>query len=351
MQWQLEKYSVEEFIKVLRKIFRYNSTWDNEEIEIIQFQSGSSQLVFEQFFEENEKYPIITVYGMGGSYMNDSIDDFVSNSDVQELAMLGDRSLAFEMVTSENPVSFKMPKLKRSFLAGFYLSYMWDGSGLGGDDFSYALTRGTGSAQVILASGSMPGKDVMYPDVTYIIFDAPQEMDPKYDHTLNIIGVPDSNYSIMIDPQFPLSYSTPTQEASGSFVGGLLQPPAYSLGGRFEGTITIRVMAKNSSAITRNLGEIITTRILLLKQAQYNRASSADQASSVFAADVTAEWRAKGITIRGVRTGTLEMRKRGINDLIFTYPISVDITTHWAVDVPGEFLDGFNIVTTTFQPE
>lgn len=350
MQWQLEKYAVEEFVKLLRRIFRYKNEFSNEDIEIIQFNSGSSQLVFEQFFEENEKYPIITVYGMGGSYLNNGLDDYEASSIDASSYVLGTVARDYRTVSAGSPLVAKLPwneEIKSAQITGFFLNYLWDGEDIGGDDLTYDLYYASPSGSITVASGSILGTLSRTSITQYAYFNSPVIINGS-NYYLSVSAPTGSSYSLLIDPDCGLTYSIGGVPYSGSVVGSLVQPPSHALGGRLESTIMIRVITKNSTAAMRNLSEILITRFLLLKQAQYNRSSTTEQMVPVVTNDVVSEWLSKGIVIRGIREGSPEMRKRGINDLIFTLPISVDILTNWSIEYPGEFLEGFNVETSVF---
>lgn len=353
MYWQLEKYLVDEFIKIIRRIFKNQTTWVNTGKDAIQFSSGAVALVFEQFFEENEKYPIITVYSAGGVYANDSLSDYVSTlSGKYYSQVMGVRALAYETISNIDTLAVQLPDslaAKQDQISGIYLDFVWNGRGIGGDDIKYNLYSNYTTSPNLVASGSIAGNLLHKISRTYSLFDPIITLSGS-DYWITFNSTEKSVYAIMLDNTKETLYKKNSgSPVSGSIVGGLMYPPLHKIGGRFESSITIRVMCKNNTALARNLGEIIITRLLLLKTAQYDRSSQIEQSLSTFAdGDIISEWESKGIAIKGVKTGVLEMRRRGINDIIFTLPISIDLLTHWSVDYPGEFLKNFNIDVTPF---
>lgn len=353
MYWQLEKYLVDEFIKILRRIFRNQTTWTNTGTDVIQFSSGAVSLVFEQFFEENEKYPIITVYGLGGIYANDSLGDYVSTLRGNYYShVMGVRALIYETISDIDVLAVQLPQslaAKQDQISGIYLDFIWNGLGVGGDDITYKLYSSYTTSPNLITSGSIAGNLLHNISRTYSLFDSSITLSES-DYWLTFNSTERSVYAIMLDNTKETLYKKNSGSfVSGSIVGGLMYPPLHKIGGRFESSITIRVMCKNNTALARDLGEIIVTRLLLLKTAQYDRSAMIEQSLSTFTdGDIISEWEDKGVAIKSVKTGVLEMRRRGINDIIFTLPITVDLLTHWSVDYPGEFLKNFSIDVTPF---
>jgi hypothetical protein len=342
MQWRLSKYIVDTTVDYLRRVFTYNQSWQNDDIRLVTFPSGSQQLVFEQFFEENERYPVITVNGSGGMYSNAAINSIVRTV-TDDFAPLGVNALSYVTLTNTTTFGQQIPAsaLTQGF-RGLQLSYAWTGQFNGGDTITATLYSNYTTAPTVVASASLPGSLDTGFTMGYAEF-FPTGSLGGFDYYVTLQVSTGSTYYLAVDPVVQLRYQYNTTGGgaayySGSVVGNWVLPVFYRLGGNFEPNITIRCMAKNQTADAYNLAELSAQYLMLAKHAQINRTSAASNGMTLGTAPGTAltnfvgELTAKGIYIRTVQQGGVEVRKRGDNDNIFVIPISVSLFTEWHQD-------------------
>ena len=73
MRWRFVEAATDEFANILRRAFSYHEEFNNVGATGI-FSLGIDQqgLVFDQFFQEYEQYPVIAIAGQGGSLVDES---------------------------------------------------------------------------------------------------------------------------------------------------------------------------------------------------------------------------------------------------------------------------------------
>lgn len=348
MKWQLEKHTLDEIIKLVRRVVKYQESTTNEDTEIVQFSNDIS--VYESYFEEREKYPVVVVTSLGGSFFNNSINDYITtlSQDLYntQLGTVPDSYCTIDNNTLYVPIPDSLISSDDQ-LAGFMFNYSWTGRNVGNDDINYNVYSNYPSSSVIVASGSVSGTDSLFMSQKSVVFPSNIQLSSG-SYCISMSSSLDSPYYVFMDSTFDSTYTIDSTEYSGSIVGELLYPPFVRLGGRFEGSLTIRTLAKNSSAAARNLSELIALKLLLFKQLHYDRTSTDFVKSPMIFPDVNPEWFDKDIIIKSVRSSPIEVRKRGSNDNIFIQSIAVDYITHWYIDIPVDYLSNIDISVFTF---
>lgn len=356
MFWRFNKYLVEESVNFMRRVFRYNKTWTNTGLEIVQFPSGSEQLVFEQFFEENERYPVITVGSQGGNLVPAAINDVVDVIS-DDGVILGDRSHSKVTISNVFTLAVQLPSgVLNEKIRGVKATLAWTGSKNGGDDITVELYRNYSSTGILIASGSIEGvNDIGFK--TYYVDMFPTGSLTGGDYWLKFQTGSGSTYYMGIDTDATTKYqsneSGSVVTATGSLNGSVTFPPYYRLGGNFESSLTIRCMSKNDTSSAFSLADLVSQYFILAKHAQLTRrASGIDGLSLAYlTAGAVSEFTSKDIYIRGVRVGAVENRRRGENDLIFTVPVSVDFFGSWYQDFPADTVSGFGITVNQINEE
>ncbi|MCK9428837.1 MAG: hypothetical protein M0R17_02350 [Candidatus Omnitrophica bacterium] len=350
MQQRLNKFLVSKLTDYFRRIFRYNSQWTNLGVEIVQLSSGSEQLVFEQFFNENERYPVVTVGSNGGSITPFGFNDYVS-SENESLKYFGQRNLAVAILSNESPITFSLPDtLLNETSKTLSITAAWTGIGSGGDDITATVYKNYTTNPVAVASGSIIGTtELSFQNLETELF--PSVILDQQDYWVNLQTSSGSSYYVGIDNTKLTKYisRSGSVEASGSVVGFSRLPINLTYGGMYEGTITFRCMSKNQIAQAYDLSELIAQYLFLGKHATLSREATAIDGMELPIANYSnllGTLAEAGINIKDVRVGSVENRRRGEKDLIFTVPITLTVMTEWSQQFNANY---FKDITTTIN--
>jgi hypothetical protein len=351
MYWRFEKYLIDEMVTFLRRVFRYNTQWTNTNLEIVQVASGSEQLVFEQFFEENERYPVITVTALGGNYSNAAFND-IFQSVGDDIVPFGDRSLGYATISDSLVLGVQVPEdAYGETLRGLWTTFAWSGNIVGGDDVQAVLYKNYTTTKVAVASASINGSNSQQYNSVFAEF-YPYVALTDTDYWVEYQTASGSTYYMALDTDATTLYKYGGVTATGSINGSLVLPVYLRYGGHYEGSIQLRCMAKNDTATARNLGELSAQYVMLAKHAQLNRTSIAiDGMANDTLNSLIGEWFAKGFYIKGVHQGALENRRRGEHDLIFISAVTIDIFADWSQDYPAQSLRNIEIYPSTWSQE
>jgi hypothetical protein len=335
-------------VTFLRRVFRYNTQWTNTNLAIVQFSSGSEQLVFEQFFEENERYPVITVTALGGNYSNAGFNDIVQSVD-DDYVSFGDRALSYAVISDTSVLGAQVPSdAYNETVRGLWTNFAWSGDRVGGDDIQVALYKNYTTTKDIVASASITGSNSQRYNSVFAEF-YPYVSLTDSDYWIEYQTSSGSTYNMALDTNATTLYKYGGVTATGSINGSLVLPTYLRYGGHYEGSVQIRCMAKNDTATARDLGELSAQYVMLAKHAQLNRTSIAiDGLANDSLNDLVGEWFAKGFYIKGVHQGALENRRRGEHDLIFISAVTIDIFADWHQDYPATSLKDIEIYPSTW---
>jgi len=349
--YRFEKHGKDTFVEYLRRCFRYGGSWTNRELEIVSVDKPEGELVFEQFFEEPEKYPLITVGSLGGTSVSLGFNDQVDNT-FDFTSPLGTRSLALVNFSTSTPFAFKLPSNFTGSLGGFITDMVWK-NGENVEDITIKLFQNyftTGS--VLLASGSIQSFDSLTTSTYFGGFYSYPLIQNGQDYWIELTPKSGSVYRIAIDTTYNGVYSSIAYSGStpigtlvtGSIYGGLRYSPLMRMGGAQEFSIIIRCSSKNSMEKAQNLADLSE---IYIKMGQYGALSrsSTNEAKlnlSRLLVDNVPFLTSKGISIKKVAKGALENRKRGDNDIIFTIGLTVDIRTEWSLDFEEQTIKEIN---------
>lgn len=340
MYYRVNKYLIDTVVRYLRRVFRYNNQWTNTGLEIVNLADGKEELVFEKFFEENEKYPILTVSPQGGAFTKLAFNDQVLTTG-ESSYNLGNRSHTAVRVSDTEILKVKIPDdALNSTIKGVCAYAAWTGERVGGDNISVSLYKNYLTSPELIASGSLPGfLEQTYSDVYTDIY--PSTALTEEDYWLVFQTSSGSVYSFGIDEDKTSSvyvYGTGSVQASGSIDGQLYLPAFMRIGTMYDGAIMIRCQSKNDSGKAYTLSELTSIYIQLAKHAKLSRETTAQDGLLLnhLNSDVVSELTSKGIYIKDVRIGALEERRRGENDVIFTVSVTVDFNTEWYEEFTAE---------------
>jgi hypothetical protein len=352
MQWRLQRYAIDEIVSYIRRVFRYTSEWKNLDIDTIAIDAGEGEFAFEQFFEENEQYPIVTVAGQGMQLTHAAFNN-VFRVTADDYIPLGVNALQYATVTDSVALQVALPPTPSIFddqtIRGFTAYYAGNPAGDNGNNIIVNLYKNFTTSPVLVASGSLPGTENQGFTYHYCELIPSVILSPMSDWWLTARTSSGSVYFMGIDPDFASIYSTTGgPSASGSLVGAALVPAYASIGGHGEGTIAIRVMSKNNTKDAYNIAEIIGQYLEFGKHAQFSRSSNATNNLLVGLLDgaVLPTLETRGVHIKSVRMDGPVMRRRGKEDQIYTVTLTADVFSEWIQQFPAEPLESIKPTVT-----
>jgi hypothetical protein len=353
MHWRLDKYLIEESVNLIKRVFTYNKNWTNKDIEIVQFSSGSniSQNVFEQFFQSNERYPVITVSSIGGQFTNAALNDIIQVVD-NDNVRLGERGTAIDRFDDQDKFAFALPPgIYNENLRGLKARFAWTGERLGNDNIVAILYSDYNNSKQQEASSSALGIDVCDTFIErYFEFYPQVNITKEADYWIELNSTEDSPYYILTDPSqgiYVINNGGAYAEKSGSAVGSLLLPAFIRIGGDYQGSLSIKISAKGETVSIYDISAIIAQYFTIAKHAQISRTEGSVDGTIL---NAISEFLRKGIYIRGIKKGNVEVRKRGGDDLenIFSITLTIDVFTEWFQDYPADTIQDINIDVATF---
>lgn len=349
--YRFEKSGRDTFAEYLRRAFRYGGPWTNRELEIVSVDSPESELVFEQFFEELEKYPLVTVGSLAGNAVPMGFNDQIDNT-YDFTSPLGSRSLALVDFSTSTPFAFQLPSDFTGSLGGFMADMLWK-SGENVEDITIKLVQNyfsTGS--ILIASGSIQSFDSTTTSPYYGGFYPYPLIQQGNSYWIELAPLSGSVYRIAVDTTCNGSYSSISYSGSvpsgsmvsGSIYGGLRYSPLMRMGGAHEYSVIIRCSAKNSMEKAQNLADLAEIYIKMGQHGVLSRLST-NQAKldlSRLLVNGVSFLTSKGISIKTVAKGGIENRKRGDNDIVFTIGLTVDVRTEWNLDFEESTIKDIN---------
>jgi len=356
MFWRGENEIVEEFVRLIRRVLKYQVQWTNDDYRVVSIENNTPS-VYERFFEENERYPVVTVAGGGFVRSAQSLNSFLGTMQ-NNIVELGSRGLALGIIDEDRSIAFALPTGSILTTDQPYALELYSlGSGLGSslDTLDITLYKDYSTTPVTVASASIPNicdrcsykkyYTEFYPFVTL----------DQQDYWLKFSTTANNSYYLGIDTLanniYELDNSGDLEEGVGSLHGALITSPVVRLGGAIEGTINIRCSAKNSTRIPRDILAILANYIELFKQSQLTRGSGTDLSTLTLGGDTAVdEWLLKDIRIKGVRQSMSQERKRGDNDIIYMYDLTVEYYTEWHQDYDKDTLKAINVDLESFGP-
>jgi len=353
MHFRLNKYLIEQSTQFLRRLFDYNSEWTNKDIEIVQISSGSSNMVFEQYFVEAEKYPIITIGTSGGSYTQSAFNDLLRIVDDDKIN-LGDRGLSNVEISDINQLQVLLPStVINETIRGIDLQLTWTGKDVGGDNIDVNVYKNFTTTPVLIGSGSIIGHTNTELNKYFTEFGSNILLTGS-DFAVTFTTASGSSYYIILDTTsntYKYNQNGNITTSTGSIVGSLYLPAFIRMGTDYQPTLTFKVHAKNDTGTLYSLAELIVMYFTLAKHGQISRASdnvNGLKLSELESTTAISEFLEKGIYIKSIRQGGLEVRKRGEKDIIFSVTISIDMFTEWFEDYHVDTIKSIEVDSNSF---
>lgn len=344
--YRFEKAGRDIFEQYLRRVYHYAGPWDNRDLEIVQVDDNSGEMVWETFFEDQEIYPVVTISTTGGTHVRMGFNDVVQNIFDFD-APLGIRSLQMATFSTDQPVAFKLPTFTGS-ISGFTVD-MLHVNPYPTDDIAVKLFQNyftTGS--VLLASGSIRNFDGPTIKTFFAQIWPHTVLHPGNDYWAEFTPASGSIYRISLDPTYNGVYSLITYSGSvpignpvsGSLYGGMRLSPIFRLGGAHEYNLSIKCSMKNSMNIAQDLADLAQLYVKLGQHGVIDRESPVAGKVDIsrFQADGVPFFTSKELQIKNVSKGGMETRKRGDNDIIFTFNVTVEVRSEWNFDVDEDHI-------------
>jgi len=355
MFWRGENEVVEEFVRLIRRVLKYQVKWDNVDYRVVSIEDNTPK-VYEKFFEENEQYPVVTVAGSGFIRSSQSFNSFLGTLQTN-IAELGSRGLALGVIDEDRSIAFALPSasiLSTDLLYAMELYAVGTGLGTYSDTLDIVLYKDYNTVPVAVASASITnicdscGYKKHYTEFSPVVLLNQQDYWLKFSTGVNnsyYIGV-----DTLVDNIYETNNAGDIARGVGSLHGSLVVPPVIRLGGAIEGTINVRCSAKNSTRIPRDVLAILANYIELFKQTQLTRGSGTDLTTLALENDIPVdEWLLKDIRIKGVRQAMSQERKRGDNDIIYMYDLTVEYYTEWHQDYDKDTLKAIDVELENFD--
>ena len=206
MNWELQKYVTAELINYIRRIFTYQSQWNNTDIEIVDLKTyGSGSIAYEQFFEDNETYPIVVVASMGGNYEHTAINQVVQVNN-NTLSPLGVHAYATATISASQACALAIPAcFQGETIRGIQVLFASQPIGVPGEDINVTVYSNYTTLPIAIGSGSITGTDnLAFNFSTCNFYDFVTI--PNSDAWIVFSTVSGSVYSIAIDPSVPGLY-------------------------------------------------------------------------------------------------------------------------------------------------
>lgn len=350
MFWRSENEITEEFVKLFQRILRYQLQWTNDDFRIVSLEDNTPK-VYEKFFEENERYPAVTIGGGGFTRTSQALNSIVGNFQ-HAITYFGTRGLALGLVDYTHNIAAAVPSdvLTSDILSGIEVYLVPFTLGQNDDSLNVLLYKDYQTNPSLISSASITNiisttyknyYSEFYPSVTL----------SDSDYWIVFSTSTDNSYYIGIDTTADNVFKHNSTRVTGSIHGSLYTPPAIRLGGSIEGTLTIRCADKNSTQRPRAILDILANYTELLKQSQLTRNSGTNITTLALPGETfTDEWLSKDIRIKTVRQGAGIERKRGENDTIFIFELVVEYYGEWHEDYTQDTLKDVEVDLLPFTP-
>lgn len=354
MFWRSENEIIDEFVRLFRRILHYKQSWTNVDSRIVSLDANTK--VYESFFESAEQYPYVAVSGGGFNRSGQSFNSYLGGMQ-GKIADMGTRGLGLGVIDENSYMYFALPSsvIDEDMLYAIEVYALNSNAGYNIDTLDISLYKDYQTSPVLVSSASIPRiKDCCDYKKYYAEFYPVVALDGA-DYWLKFSTTTGNSFFIgldtLADNVFDYLYTGSIVRASGSIHGRIVTPPIVRLGGAIEGVITIRCGSKNSTRIARDTLTILANYIELFKQAQLSRGSDPDMTILTLGGETLVdEWLLKDIRIKSVRQSNAQERRRGDNDIIFLYDLTVEYYAEWHQDYDKDTIGGFDIDLESFIP-
>ena len=158
MQYAQNRDIKKRLVKYLRIVYKLNSEWLNEDLEVISLSNDNSPQVYEQYPWSDEKYPIVVINSLGGSQDDWALDSFIGNS--WRDYRIGSVPRTYEILDTSKDIALGIKVSDYDFKIrniGFALKYNVE------SDYDIdvnLMSAVNGNPDTIIASGSIDATDV-----------------------------------------------------------------------------------------------------------------------------------------------------------------------------------------------
>jgi hypothetical protein len=356
MYWRSEKEIIDDFVKVLRRIFTYVENVTNKDKEFVILPTGSmANSIFESFASINEDYPQIRVDSGGMSFI-DHLNNLITTNAGGETP-LGYRPLKKVIATHDFPITTILPSdLVGASIRGFVIPLANTNYMEGSEDVDIELKR------VIYTTTPIPTTEIITVASGSLSRNPSNEYLKSFAPIYPFTDILNGDY-LTITPRVGDSYIFGVDEdretsctyfengveinAGGSLYGRAISTAFIRIGAGIEGSILIKCSSKDDSKTARNLASTVAIYCNLLKQAQISRKQIgyyADKLQLVFGTtEEYDEWLEKGIRIKAIRQNPINYRRRSSNEIIYESTIVIDVASEWFQDFQADTLEEISV--------
>lgn len=355
LYYRFEQTARDTFVEFLRRMYRYGGPWLNEGLEIVAVSGSVSDLVYEAFFEEQERYPVVTVSTGAGQGVPMGFNNQIENL-YDRVYPMGDRALSLVEFSTNEPVAFRIPSTFTGSMSGLNIDLVWK-RGYNVDDIDVAVYSGyTTTGSVLLSSGSIQSTDISVLKTFFAGVYPHVDINAGTDYWAVFTPASGAVYKIAVDTASTHGYITPAPGGSlvsGSLYGGVRYSPRMRMGGAHEFSLNIKCSAKNSMERAQDLADLAEIYTNLAKYGGLSRASTQDTRMNIarWYVDGVSYLTGKGFAVTSVNKLAVSDRRRGDNDIIFTTGITVGLRSEWYVDFNEQHVLDIDVVggPTAFQ--
>lgn len=330
------------FVATLNSIFKTNTEWVNNEIEVVELAGDNSPEAFEQYPWDSEDYPRVIVFGGASiddhwaidSRVGEVNDRIIHGTEARESVTLTSLGQGFEIQVPGDQAKLVLRSVE-----------LWvKTSGLYEEAISVEIYRTSGGTHPLptslLTSGSIKGEKYYKPTRIYTGFYPHISLQAGASYFLVVRAA--GSYLLMVDPSTELTVprnhvvESPTDtwnysSLSGSFVGQINGLTFRRLGGGTDSSIRIFVESKDLSTVQK-IADLVYVYMHLVKHSNPGRkAKTNDPNQTGTLYDFVSDMTDKGIYIKSVSKGPENVRTRG-NDRIWSVDVTVEVYSHWTED-------------------
>ena len=328
------------FTKFINKVFALNSTWINEDIEVVSLSGDNSPKAYEQYPWDNEDYPIVVLFSEGSQDDKWAIDSIVSPN-LRYTFNLGSTAREYTTMSQYPIVTGIIPRDDDLILQNADLLV----KNIGPYEepiFVDIYDDSSGEPSNILASGSIEGTKTV--GIEWLNVNITPHITLAKDSTYYLSArapsgsyywFSDNNISATVTPDPIIGIyngATWAMTSDESFLTKVYSPSVKRLGGGLSSTIRVFCEAKDLST-AQKITDLIYVYLQLSKHSNTGRQVKLTLPSTMtsmdfdFASDLTDE----GIYIINVSKGAETVRVRG-NDRLFAVDVIVSCYSSWSED-------------------
>lgn len=328
----------DEFTKFVNNLFKLNTSWVNEDVEVITLTGDNSPNAYEQYPWDTENYPIVVLFSEGSTDDRWALDERIS--DYREFLRIG--SIPQDYVTlGVNPIAAGVrPQLSAMSLKSIDL--LVKNIGPYEEPITVKLWSTVSDApDTLLASGSISGQTTrgiewlhtqLFPVCTLVkdtsYFLSAEAASGSYYWFI------DNDVNTAITPYVRHATFDGTTWTSGSSqtpIAKVYGPTVRRLGGGIYSTIRMFVEAKDL-ATSQKITDLLFVYIHLAKHSNLGRREKLSDANvTSMDLDFVSDLSDKGIYIIDVNKGAETVRIRG-NDRLFSIDLSLTCYSSWSED-------------------